>query len=220
MQIPFFQTHPFIQVITLNDLSSNARSNPPKSMSQLRTFRVFISSTLADLKQERDALHGVVWPEPSRLCEKAGFRFQAIDLRWGISGEAGLDQQTSRMCRQELKRCQDISPRPYFIILLGNRYGWRPLPEAIETTEFEAIEKVAIETGAVGHQLLRQWYLPDENSIVRMGTEETSFAYYLRPHSRETSEADHEWWTTQVEARMSNLFRECVNALLPDDDVR
>ena len=185
-----------------------------------RVFRIFVSSTFADLKQERDALQECVWPALSDICQKAGFSFQAIDLRWGISGEAGLDQRTSPMCLRELKRCQDMSPRPNFVILLGNRYGWRPLPEEIEATEFEAIEKVAIESGVAGHQLLRQWYLPDENSIVRMGTEETSFAYYLRPHSRETSEADHEWWTTQVEARMSNLFRECVNALLPDADVR
>jgi len=101
-------------------------------MANTQTFRVFVSSTLADLVEERNALQRRVWPELAKLCEKAGFRFQAIDLRWGISEEAGLDQRTSSICLQELKRCQDTSPRPNFIILLGNRYGWRPLPEEIE----------------------------------------------------------------------------------------
>jgi len=62
-------------------------------MANTQTFRVFVSSTLADLVEERNALQRRVWPELAKLCEKAGFRFQAIDLRWGISEEAGLDQQ-------------------------------------------------------------------------------------------------------------------------------
>jgi len=48
-------------------------------------FRVFVSSTFADLVEERNALKRSVWPELAKLCEKAGFRFQAIDLRCGIS---------------------------------------------------------------------------------------------------------------------------------------
>src|SRR5271154_51242 len=110
-------------------------------MNASRTFRVFVSSTFADLVEERNALQRRVWPELGKLCEKAGFRFQAIDLRWGISEEAGLDQRTSRICLQELERCQATTPRPNFIILLGNRYGWRPLPEEIEVPEFEAIRR-------------------------------------------------------------------------------
>jgi len=50
-----------------------------------RTFRVFVSSTVADLVEERDALQRHIRPELAKLCEKAGCRFHAIDLRWGIS---------------------------------------------------------------------------------------------------------------------------------------
>ena len=67
-------------------------------MSASRTFRVFVSSTFADLVEERNALQRRVWPELAKLCEKAGFRFQAIDLRWGVPNEAALDQRTSRIC--------------------------------------------------------------------------------------------------------------------------
>jgi hypothetical protein len=30
---------------------------------------------------------------------------------------------------RELRRCQPDRPKPNFLILLGQRYGWRPLPE-------------------------------------------------------------------------------------------
>src|SRR5436190_19512154 len=77
-----------------------------------RTFRVFISSTFSDLKEERNALQEIVYPMLRDLCNKHKCRFQAIDLRWGVSEEAALDQQTLNICLQELRRCQHITPRP------------------------------------------------------------------------------------------------------------
>jgi len=96
-----------------------------------RPFRVFVSSTFSDLKAERNALHERVFPRLRELCQAHGCRFQAIDLRWGVSEEAALDQQTMNICLGEIERCQKTSPRPNFIVLLGNRYGWRPLPRQI-----------------------------------------------------------------------------------------
>ena len=98
---------------------------------QSRTFRLFVSSTFSDLKVERNALHERVFPRLRELCEQQGTRFQAIDLRWGVSEEAGLAQQTMKICLEEIKNCQDVSPRPNFIILIGDRYGWRPLPHEL-----------------------------------------------------------------------------------------
>jgi hypothetical protein len=102
-------------------------------------FRVFVSSTFSDLIAERNALQERVFPELRRYCQERGARFQAIDPRWGVSEEAGLDQQTMNICLQELARCQTVSPRPNFIVLLGERYGWRPLPAQIEAREFEEL---------------------------------------------------------------------------------
>jgi hypothetical protein len=94
-------------------------------------IRVFVSSTFSDLKHERNALQEYAFPKLEELCAQNGFQFQAIDLRWGVPSEAGLDHRTMRICFDELRRSQEISPRPNFLILLGNRYGWRPLPEEI-----------------------------------------------------------------------------------------
>lgn len=86
-------------------------------------IRVFVSSTFSDLKPERNALEEQVFPRLEQLCAQHGFQFQAIDLRWGVPSEAGLDHRTMRICFEELRRAQDISPEPNFLILLGNRYG-------------------------------------------------------------------------------------------------
>ena len=69
-----------------------------------RTFRVFVSSTFADLKAERDALAERVFPRLRELCWQNGARFQAVDLRWGVSSEASLDQRAMLICLEELRR--------------------------------------------------------------------------------------------------------------------
>jgi hypothetical protein len=69
-----------------------------------------------------------VFPRLKRYCQRRGWSFQAIDLRWGISNEAALDQSTMRICRAEIARCQAVTPRPNCVVLLGDRHGWRPLP--------------------------------------------------------------------------------------------
>ncbi len=61
------------------------------------TFRIFVSSTFSDLHEERNALQQFVFPRLRELCLPNGCRFQAIDLRWGVSEEAGRDQQTMKI---------------------------------------------------------------------------------------------------------------------------
>jgi len=101
-----------------------------------RTFRVFVSSTFLDLKSERNILQRLTYPRLVDLCARHGVTFQAIDLRWGISEEASLDQRTIDICLNEIKRCRATSPRPNFIILLGERYGWLPPPPHIPDAHF------------------------------------------------------------------------------------
>jgi Domain of unknown function (DUF4062) len=132
---------------------------------QSRTFRVFISSTFADFKAEREALQSRVFPKLRELCTAQGCRFQAIDLRWGVSEEAALDQQAMVICLEELRRCQRTTPRPNFVILMGQRYGWRPLPPYILAQEFAELKR---HVPAANRSLLTQWYgldRPDSNAV-------------------------------------------------------
>jgi hypothetical protein len=131
-----------------------------------RTFRVFVSSTFSDFIEERDALQRFVFPRLAELCARHQARFQAIDLRWGISQEAGLDQRAIPICLEEIARCQRVTPRPNFIFLLGDRYGSRPLPSRIEKAGFEAIRAELPETGGADSDvvLLGRWYRLDQNA--------------------------------------------------------
>ncbi|MCB2214420.1 tetratricopeptide repeat protein [bacterium] len=128
-----------------------------------RIFRVFVSSTFSDLKVERNVLQARVYPELQKLARENGCRFQAVDLRWGISSEAALDQQTMKICLSEIDRCQTISPKPNFLILVGNRYGWRPLPYEINKVEFDQVLQQIKFTDI--REKLDYWYILDKNAI-------------------------------------------------------
>jgi len=141
-----------------------------------RTFRIFVSSTFNDLKAERNALQEFVFPSLRTLAESHGCRFQAIDLRWGVSDEATHDQQTMKICLGEIARCQDISPRPNFIILLGNRYGWRPLPCEIPVNEYDLIFP---HIPPKDRPLVVHWYRRDDNSSNPMFILQARAAEYI-----------------------------------------
>lgn len=126
-------------------------------------IRVFVSSTFSDLVAERNALAEKVWPELERYCRQRGFTFQAIDLRWGVPSEAGLDHRTMQICFEELRRAQEASPEPNFLLLLGDKYGWRPLPETISESEYARLREHAKSSEEQG--TLADWYRRDRNAI-------------------------------------------------------
>ncbi len=162
-----------------------------------RTFRVFVSSTFEDLKAERDALQRDLFPKLRELCEENSARFQAIDLRWGVRDEAALDQQTMEICLREIERCQQTGIKPNFIVLLGDRYGWRPLPARIEAEEFERVcGRVA---DAADRRLINAWYERDDNAVPP--------EYLLKPRTGEF--ADNDRWG-EVEQKLHRILREAA----------
>jgi len=98
--------------------------------SQSRSIRVFISPTFRDMMRERDLMVKRVFPELRRKCAKWFVTFTEVDLRWGITEEQAAEGQILLLCLAEIERS-----RPYFLGLLGERYGWTPdsiRPEIIE----------------------------------------------------------------------------------------
>ena len=93
--------------------------------SDKRTIRVFISSTFRDMKEERDALMTHCWPELRRFCRERQVELVEVDLRWGIAEEQSTRKETLKLCLDEIRAC-----RPFFIGLLGERYGWIPEEDA------------------------------------------------------------------------------------------
>ncbi len=126
-----------------------------------RIFRLFLSSTFSDFSAEREALQKNVFPKLEEYCQKRGSSFQAVDLRWGITEEAQREHDTLRICLEEIRRCQSLSPKPNFAILLGDRYGWQPIPAQIPISHWNRlIAKATINQ----EQIIRKNYIgPDLN---------------------------------------------------------
>lgn len=92
-----------------------------------REIRVFISSTFRDMHAERDYLVSHVFPVIRRACRDRQVEFTEIDLRWGVTKEEAEQGKVVRICLEEINRC-----RPYFLSLLGERYGWSPIAADLE----------------------------------------------------------------------------------------
>jgi len=86
-----------------------------------RQIRVFISSTFKDMQDERDYLVKNIFPQLRKLCESRAVTWTEVDLRWGITEAESSEGKVLPLCLAEIERC-----RPYFIGLLGERYGWVP----------------------------------------------------------------------------------------------
>jgi len=93
-----------------------------------RSIRVFVSSTFRDMQAEREELVKRIFPQLRRVCETRGVAWSEVDLRWGVTDEQKAEGAVLPICLAEIDRS-----RPYFIGLLGQRYGWIPeeLPEGI-----------------------------------------------------------------------------------------
>ena len=92
----------------------------------LRVMRVFVSSTFHDMHAEREELVKRVFPELRRVCEERGVTWGEVDLRWGITDEEAAERRVLPICLAEVENCQ-----PFFVGLLGERYGWVPTRDAI-----------------------------------------------------------------------------------------
>ncbi len=86
--------------------------------------RAFLSSTFSDFHEERDLLAKQVFPALRQKAKGRGVEVVDVDLRWGITEEQSQQGQTLPICLAEIENC-----RPYFIGLLGERYGWVPEPD-------------------------------------------------------------------------------------------
>ena len=83
--------------------------------------RIFISSTFKDMHSERDVLVREVFPRLREAFAPRGIHIVDIDLRWGVTEEEAERGKVLEICLDEIERS-----RPFFVGLLGERYGWVP----------------------------------------------------------------------------------------------
>jgi tetratricopeptide (TPR) repeat protein len=94
-------------------------------MGESRTIRIFLSSTFRDYGEERDLLVRKVFPALRTKLKDRFVELVDVDLRWGITVEQAERGEVLPICLAEIDRA-----RPYFVGMLGDRYGWIPPKDA------------------------------------------------------------------------------------------
>lgn len=89
-----------------------------------RHIRVFISSTFRDMQDERDYLMQCTFPKLRKLAAERDVTLTELDLRWGITEEEAKSGKVVEICLREIE-----NSIPFFIGIIGNRYGWVPTKE-------------------------------------------------------------------------------------------
>jgi len=123
------------------------------------------------------------------------------------------------ICFEELRRSQVVSPAPNFLILLGDRYGWRPLPTEISADEFRNLEHAARHIGVSDDSLppvdlLHRWYRRDENSLAPL--------YILRPRPQPEPSDPDDKETSAADAwqRVERGLRQIIDLAFPPQGFR
>jgi hypothetical protein len=164
-----------------------------------KIFHLFVSSTFSDFRIERNLLQANVFPEVEKVCASRGWKLSVTDLRWGISTDDKLNQSTVEICLREVDYCRNFEAHG-FIIMIGNRYGWCPLPEFIPVEHFKTFRIFAKEQGML--EELEKCYQLDKNQ-------------YPPTYRLLNTDSQPSWEIKEPELRF--LFRKAVEtSILPD----
>ncbi|XP_065565326.1 NACHT and WD repeat domain-containing protein 2-like isoform X3 [Artemia franciscana] len=180
-----------------------------------KIVRIFTSSTFTDTLLERNTLMAEVYPKLKEYCrEKHGLEFQIVDMRWGVRDEATDDHLTTDLCMREIENCQRLSMGPNFISFLGQKYGYRPIPTRILTSELLLMREGLVGIG-VDTSLLDTWYKPDYNAVPPVSILQSissilvNFNNKRQPKLQQQDQAT--WWETLE--KMQKLLRKAASTL-------
>ena len=90
-----------------------------------RRYNIFISSTFRDMDFERDLIKYKVIPMLNEHFRDRFVEIQAVDLRLGVNTEKMSEEDSARKVLNVCASSIDDA-RPFFIGLIGARYGWVP----------------------------------------------------------------------------------------------
>ncbi|KAJ8982590.1 hypothetical protein NQ317_005062 [Molorchus minor] len=185
---------------------------PPVSS---KIVRIFTSSTFTDTTMERNTLMAKCYPKIKDYCrEKHGLEFQVVDMRWGVRDEATDDHMTTELCMKEIQNCQRLSMGPNFVVFLGQKYGYRPIPTYVLSSELQLIRD---ELAATGHDpvLIDTWYRKDANAVPPISILQPISSILINFNNKRIpklqAEDQAKWWDTL--GKFQKLFRKASSSL-------
>ena len=193
-----------------------------------RNIRIFISSTFNDMQSERDHLVDDIFPMLRREAEERGVTLTEVDLRWGITAKDSESGKVVELCMDEI-----VNSHPFFIGLLGDRYGWTPSKE--ELIKMDAIPErydfIAkdLENGMSITEIEIQF------GVLRV-KDEVNASFYIKKNGTDKPDPRQERLKKAVRAQTEHAvydydsveqlgeqvtmeFRQLLNRLFPEDKV-
>ncbi|MFW2446597.1 MAG: hypothetical protein ACN4E6_04640 [Qipengyuania pacifica] len=171
----------------------------------MQVDRIFLSSTFLDFAWEREFLNTTLVPALNEELRTEGRQIDLLDLRWGVSREAGLDNHAVDICMAEIRRSRASGARPYFLYLGSDRPGWIPLPRLLGEADHRAIQAILKEHDQSAAALLDGLYRAESNFIAPTHT--------LR--NRDDFEAAYGFEWTEAEERVRNAIDAYLDHLSP-----
>ena len=89
-----------------------------------------------DMKTERNTLSQKSYPELSEFCQQFNLDFKTVDMRWGVTDEAGNDHKTSFLCIKEIEICQKVSVGPNYVVSVFNKTNTCSLLSSLPNTYY------------------------------------------------------------------------------------
>eukprot|EP00736_Rhodelphis_marinus_P001616 Rmarinus@m.862 len=166
---------------------------------QFKEISIFVSSTFTDTAEERNRLIEEVYPKVKRVARRHGYAFSAVEMRWGIREESTQEHKTAQICLDEIRRCRRDSRGLSYILILGNKYGFRPFPAHIEKAEFEKLQAILSDDlkRMDAYNTLQQWFKLDTNAIPSnyvLQRIDAVLPAYMSNNKDERNAARKEWW--------------------------
>lgn len=164
-----------------------------------RQLRLFISSTFIDMNGERDALTRI-FPQIKELCDKRGVEFIPLDLRWGITEEAAKEGRVIETCLREIE-----DARPFFIGIIGHRYGWAPQVSDLGEYANDLQQKYPWLKQAINDQISITEMEMQHAALMNLNDEKMNAAFYIRSDKMNIDKAFKEVPGSKTEHKLEAL---------------
>ncbi|CAD5124090.1 DgyrCDS12393 [Dimorphilus gyrociliatus] len=171
-----------------------------------------------DMKAERNYFINNIYPELIEKCLESNLDFNVIDMRWGVTDSATNEHSVTDLCLGEVDACKNASISANFVVgfikindtLIGDRYGFRPIPNRIEKSEFDILLEEALEIKS-NSQLLLTWYRLDKNTIpqcYRLQAITTKLPDFGNERKPERARKATDSWNN-IYLKLTTTLREC-----------
>eukprot|EP00049_Salpingoeca_infusionum_P023581 m.12928 g.12928 ORF g.12928 m.12928 type:complete len:1728 (+) comp5881_c0_seq1:116-5299(+) len=188
--------------------------SPPESNS----IQIFISSTFTDFKVERDALLQRSFPALQQYARERGLEVSFASMRWGVSRHVNDNHEITQICIDEIRNVRARSIGVNFVGLLGQKYGYCPIPTSIEASTFDAL---LFNCDAETKTLLSKWYKRDSNTLdkrfILLPVSDVFEGYDAPKATKEELKAKQHEWDVEF-AKLQSALRQisaCGDARIP-----